>query len=366
MASRHREIIGPLLSGTGTYVGTPVGPFTAPSENVSCDDVIGDYGGLHPLTIDRYRRVGGYLNRKDRGDGTHFENCPAGYTADWGFPTQPVTVSRILSQSGPLTPKVYLPVSLFEFKDIPGMLRHAGNLLHGISRPSGLNPIKEAGAANLAYQFGWKPLMDDIGKMLAVANNVAKKQRELAQANSKKGIRRRITLYNTRTVLYGTATVWSTYNIFVDSRYTTEKSAKSWATIRWTPRDLAPFPHQPSWRDGFDAAYGTSKGYIPIELWKAMPWSWAIDWFADLSNFLQASHNLIYYKPSPICVMTTGKNVRTYEEVRGTFTTVTGGSVTSSTKRRVIMQPTPNVTIRLPFMDNFKLSILGSFAALKF
>jgi hypothetical protein len=104
-------------------------------------------------------------------------------------------VNRVLATTGPLTPRVNLPLALFELKDVPQMLRHAGNLLHGLRSPSRLNKVKEAAAANLAYKFGWAPIIDDLGKLFDFSAAVRRKQRELKQANSSNGLRRRINLY---------------------------------------------------------------------------------------------------------------------------------------------------------------------------
>lgn len=272
---------------------------------------------------------------------------------------------RLLASTGPLTPKVNLPLFIFELKDIPMMLKHAGDLLHKIRAPSGLSLHKEAAAANLAYQFGWAPLIGDIVKLLNFSDLVKKRQVELDKANSQRGLQRRMTFETkTKSQTKDNVLLVSDMGLIYGSTTATQ-TTKSWATVRWKPKGGQRYGRKPSHNEAFRTALGLSPGQIPITVWKALPWSWMIDWFADISNVMQANYNMIFYSPSAINFM----------ENRVTEISTSGGSNSAGSLspgnwkkerklRSQLSTSAAKVTLRVPFLDTFKLSILGSLAIL--
>jgi hypothetical protein len=333
----------------------------------SCDDVIGDFGGYHSLSIFR-QDVSGSIYRSYLGPGGSQDwEYPLPFTATTkysGAPTASSYVNRVLAQTGPLTATVNLPVALFELKDLPRMLKHAGDLLHKIGSRSGLNPAKEGAAATLAYQFGWGPLIQDIGRMMNLVDMIDKRQRMLQQAHSTKGIRRKINLDNLTSTHSGGELRSSTYGRFINQDYEGTKNVRTWGTVRWVTRDPSLFGKKPSFKEAFNTALGLNPGYIPISVWKAMPWSWAIDWFAGISDLINAYHNMVYYRPSRICIMRTWTNTWTYPHCFDAGGEVSQGSKIAVWKERTIHNPSLVPRIRFPFLDPYKLSILGSFAIL--
>lgn len=272
---------------------------------------------------------------------------------------------RLLASTGPLTPKVNLPLFIFELKDIPMMLKHAGDLLHKIRSPSGLSPHKEAAAATLAYQFGWAPLIGDIAKLINFSELVKRRQVELEKANSQRGLQRRMTFETksqsqTKDNVLLVSNMGSIYGSTVATQTT-----RSWATVRWKPKGGQQYGRKPSHNEAFRTALGLNLGQIPITVWKALPWSWMIDWFADISNVMQANYNMIFYSPTAINFM---ENRVT--EISTSGGTNAYGSVSPGTWRRErklrsqLSTSTAKVTMRVPYLDTFKLSILGSLAIL--
>lgn len=147
---------------------------------------------------------------------------------------------------------------------------------------------------------------------------------------------------------------------------TESRTRKGWGTVRWVIRDSQKIGRLPSHNEAFRSALGFNLGMIPITVWKALPWSWMVDWFADISNVMQANYNMIYYKPTSCCIMehrTTKMDIKPIGN---------GGNITMSPVSNFIERKTRSlgstsaakVTLRLPFLDNFKLSILGSLAIL--
>lgn len=245
------------------------------------------------------------------------------------------------------------------------MLKHAGDLLHKIVSPSGLNPAKEAAAATLAYQFGWAPLIEDIMKLLDFSDHVKRRQEILEKAHTEKGLRRRVDLGSESWSATGSTSIWSTYGVFLSQSYTSDRGFKVWGVVTWKVRDPAAIGKKPTFMDAFNTALGFNKGMIPISVWKALPWSWMIDWFAGISDLLQARYNMIYYKPSRVSIMRTSFNNRTYKEFTQGSILVSQGRIEVTFKDRYANNsPSAAPNLKLPFLDNFKLSILGSLAIL--
>lgn len=361
------------VGGTGTYGGSPQ-QWSGNGHRERCEDTIGDFGGNHPLWIrrdltsgSRYVRTSGLLLIPEPGAPTRLYTHVPFVSNSIPLNTY---VNRVLAATGPLTPNVNLPLALFELKDVPRMLRHAGNLLHGLKNPKGLDPAKEGAAATLAYQFGWKPLISDLKKLLDFSEAAGKQQTKIRKANTKHGHRSRVDLGSDSASWIDNTPVWSTFGSSLSPRSVHTINGKTWATIRWVVRDPLQYGKAPTFTEALKTSLGFNKGQIPIQLWKAMPWSWMIDWFTDISNVLQANYNSIYYKPYRLSIMRKTIASLTCDPIQningnpGNYLTA-GAIHTVTCERYANNSPSSNVTLRLPFLDGFKMSILGSLAILK-
>lgn len=342
----------------------------------TCVDFVGNPQGQNGLDILATERTGGILSGS-RIVGTEnqvFSNYPAenrssNYAAT--LPSLPnLTVSQLLSRTGPLTPKVNLPLFLFELKDIPRMLKHAGDLLHGIATgPSGLSPFKEAAAANLAYQFGWKPLVEDILKILKVVELTERKQDELDKADTSKGIRRRLQIGEVEAFASHPGVVVSSISGTVFTRTIQVRStAERWAVVRWRTKTGQGLRRRHDRLSSFRIAMGLNPGMIPITIWKALPWTWMIDWCVDISSLMLSHYNQIYYVPTAICVMTSTRHEWSWPGgTSGTGIGLTAfKGVTTRKQRGAFGTDGSNVpTIVVPYLDAYKLSILGSLTILR-
>jgi hypothetical protein len=359
--SYSRSDVGNVRQGSG-----PLQPQSRVSHSGNMTDTVGNPGGDNPMLLTKFDIYGGRLNGKGSLTAEFFD-CPVSYSSG-GFLTLPPDngyVNRIMASSGPLTPKLYLPVAIFELKDIPKMLKDAGDMLHHLRKPPKLgDPAHEIASANLAYQFGWKPLMDDIGKMLDFTDVVNKRIRTIKKSHTQHGVKRRVTLESASSSSTATETVFSTFGNIVTQSVAVTKTAERWATMRWKARSDFE-AKEATFTEAFKISYGLNPGYLPLEVWKAMPWSWAIDWFTDISNVVASGHNMVYYLPSQINVMTHMRTVKQYGAKVSTNPAtlrLSGGQRVDESKARSIQAPVPGISLRLPFLDNFKLSIVSSMA----
>lgn len=377
----NREVSGRFFPSGG---GDPIDH----TENLAyewCSDVIGEmhdsHGRLnnHPFELRKRLNNGGIVNASQTSeDGARWSNLPLNISG--GDIPLPGGVSpsaywnRILASTGPMTPKSNLPLFLIELKDIPGMLKHAGDLLHGLAKnPLGKLSPKEAASATLAYNFGWGPLMEDLSKLLNFAELALKRLDELRKADSDKGLVRTIPLlddsYTENYPVYG-----DIYGISAVAYPTTIIRHKVWGSCRWQLRAGQDYGKDPSFMTAFQSALGLDLGMIPITLWKALPWTWFIDWYTGYSSYLLATRNMVYYRPYDLCLM---EHRRAEQYLTWDNTTISNnphaytGSVSPLYRsfeikmRHVNGNPDVDFSISAPNMDAFKLSILASLTTLR-
>lgn len=350
--------------GQHTYPDGGVVPIYGSTYDHTCRDVVGNYLGVNPLIITKHTSKRAGLQVIDR-YGQNVRLLFTGLDASSPFledsSDQQSYINRIVA-NGPAKPHVNVPLFIAELKDIPRMIRHAGDLLHKIRRPSGLSIDKEIAAATLAYNFGWDPLISDITKMLDFQGAVTKRQKSLNKIKTHGSYKSRTILHSHSDTIQGSELTTSYLGVANYVPFTCSRQIKVWGSTRWTLADGADIGRisdpDKIWYDvtGFNARN------IPLTAWKLMPWSWMIDWFTDISNVLQANNNLLDFKPYNTCIMTQCNNTKVFKR---------GGVLQEDTvldsvlKSRIPVSASPSVVLKLPMMDNFKMAILGSLAILK-
>lgn len=349
--------------------------FTAASMTEVCNDVIGDFGNDHVLTLTKSWKVvkpmsgasfssTGKLLRYTSGS-----PLPQGFSPSFGpivmppFTTQSMNVltTKLLGRSNPSRPIVDLPVFAFELKDLPKMIKQAGDAIRWLrSGKRGATPTATGLAnANLAYQFGWAPLLSDLWKLLTFQEAYEKKKAELEKLYSSAGLRRSVTLDEQTIGVGGTTYFLHTNGLTLIGNGSGEAKYKAWGSVRWKPTKVPPGTRHPSDLDVFRAALGLDITLATV--WEAIPWSWLIDWFTNVGDFLSANRNTIPATHSRICIMEMKTLSCTYSTKTITDGFSWGGASTGSTSksrtpRTGIIYP----SVSLPFLSGSQLSILGS------
>lgn len=305
-------------------------------------------------------------------------------------PSPSTYLARILSQSGPITPDVNVPLALIELRDVPAMLKHAGDILHKLAGQKTFSKIsKELAEAALAYDFGWAPLMSDLMKLVNFMEYVDKRRKLLDGTQTFLGARTRVNLgtYSnsaTKEFDYGTQNATVLYS---PESCTAQISLtrKRWATCVWRDAGFYALGDFQSPITPFRAALGLDPSYIPVTVWKALPWSWLVDWFINISQYIQAQQNLAYFTARDVCVMTHTKGTVSFPglAVRASYPNVwlgaqgarfSPGKYTYENKARTVLAPGVidefndylSYQPKLPILDNFKLTVLSSLAVLRF
>lgn len=369
------------------------GSFTGqvPSYYSKCDDTVGAPRIDHPLTITRntgdFPKVSGTQQSNGKVVNNFIMDANTVYTVVPGFTTGPLNqgnaVTKTLAYTNPNRPgPTDWPVFFKELKDIPRMYKHIAGKFNKIAltryqhRLSPRDYIKfnpknftrEVGNDVLAIQFGYLPFVRDMANLLKFIDGVDKRIEELQRLYSSGGLRRRFNLFQNFDVLQGTAVLQSS-NFSCTARYVRTRKQIQWATVRWRPTvsNLPPKTEKGMKALAFNAYTGLNVDFSTA--YEAMPWSWMIDWFANVGECFAASRNRIPVKPENMCIMN-------WLEGRYDYTSTTtlsaglkfapGFQTTTVKTRAVVPAPNPSLEAGLPFLSAAQVTILGALSATRF
>lgn len=180
--------------------------------------------------------------------------------------------------------------TLAELRELPGMIR--GKLLSGLP---GLGARwKDISNIHLAYQFGWKPLLQEIAQMIEIQINAQKYLQQLLR-DENRPIRRRIVVYDnfpdpqvSNHTSYGAlrpvlTTQFYAYEPKVRRVYRSRDRIWASAQFRyWLPKG----PRNIEYADRLLRRI-KGGGISPSVLYNAVPWSWLIDWFFNFGDVLE-------------------------------------------------------------------------------
>ncbi len=279
------------------------------------------------------------------------------------------TGTNIWARTNPARPSVLLPVYWLELKDIPDMIRQAGRFLFSSRNWRGYirNSLKtrDLATANLAFQFGWAPLLGDMYKLATFQDAVEKRRQEIMAATAHGGYRRRISLGQSTVSASGTRFAnfgsFTNYNV----SYRSTSTAKSWAEVKWKPTlpgaglplkddDLRPYLN------------GLHPSHILANVWEALPWSWLIDYFLNVGSLIQAGNHHMATPAGGSVMTTTVTNVTHPRTENGTNYYLSAGELRQVRKQRTPISSSLTDIARLPTLEAGQLSILGSLSVLKY
>ncbi|UJQ85762.1 MAG: putative maturation protein [Tuwendivirus faecivivens] len=370
MTTRIRTLLGPLISGNQIRYGVPT-PFSYYSSYKYSEDVADMPGVDHPVwLVSRTANFSGMNGGSVGTPGSAFyrygNHAPpdgvnnlanATHVSLPALPSYAAMATMVRARTNPSRASVGIPVALAELRDIPRTLR--------MSKDSRLTGF--ASKENLRIQFGWMPLISDVCKLLSFASTVEKRSEMIRRMIANGGLRRKVNLYHD-------VVVEKDSDLFLNSGAAMVQHASSekittrnvWGTTRWVPstylagmddRDRANYIRR--------TVLGLTASQQFANAWNAVPWTWLIDWFANVGDLLEASNNSIAHTSGSACIME-------HTHTRVVYTATTGGwmipgsksYVTLTEKRRTLSSS--GFSASLPFLSGRQLSILGSLAILKF
>lgn len=342
------------------YVGRPVVPSTLLSDRW-------DRSGLLPLN-GTSGVVGGGGNWKQLVNyiPTGLQNYNPGHAS---FPTRPPesdAMTTLIARTNPSRPAVTPATLIQDLVEIPRQLKGVGRLFKGRS----LLDLREIANQNLAVQFGWLPLVQDVKDVLGLGSYIHRKVGELNRLYGDQGLKRRIHLgYWGDERKTTNLTIMSSY-LIVSADIDHFTMSDRWGTVRWKPIN-SDFPaYRPNDRQIFQKAHQIASGMTDegtmAGLWDVIPWTWLTDWFGNVGDYLLRYSNTVPAYPTEACVMT-----RTLTKSRVTIRSINdnnikggGGSMEYETLQRYV--GSGSVHVHLPMLSVKRLSVLGSLFVQRF
>lgn len=310
-----------------------------------CVDVIGNVKGQNPLTLTKAKRVFAPTLTKTIGPYkfvNRHPSCSYNFSQDDTF-YDPLSYNRsvleAISDSHPGEPTISIPNFLYELRELPNMFRHYAKIVKRAK--SGKPPTGKDGANEwLAYNFGWKPLYNDLRSLYNVAEGVKRQARRYAKAKALGHISTRGKRGKAQKAYTKNGVVFDVAGLGSSSTQSVEVEGESWTTAWWQASDNLPLyallqgGHRNLLLDqlGLDVSFQT--------IWNMIPWSWLVDWCTDASSLINIYSNRGGFKFLSAVMMEHVTQMHTYTPARNnphTWTDPVGISYES--KRRTVVTP---------------------------
>lgn len=296
-----------------------------------CEDVVENYPHDNPLTVDVYANrpsiMGGQLVDSRGKIIRRFTHVPMYYTTHavapdpaylFEYPDFSAEIPNWIALMNPSVPAMLLPAFLGEFRDFPSMLTQIPNLIRAWGRRllSG-NPatraaagaalrsaFKDAGSAHLGVEFGWSPFLRDLANLLGFQKALQQRLLWLLQLFQGQSIKRRLQLPTQRIILDPGIITTQSADALVRQNQVQVFLARSWVTTRWVPLFGAMYRAM-SFDEIYLRAHALTLGFsawgLLLSWWELLPWSWFIDWFANVGRKLNIVANSLVLRLESCC-----------------------------------------------------------------
>ena len=358
---RVRDTINGEGSATYLYGGTTIHPW--PKDRSTCFDTIGSKQIAHGLWIEhaRYRKKCGRVTRAPPGALYTLLDYPfdnqAFQTSHYFSPAVPsdtATITEVQAKTNPSRPELSVPNFLIELKDIPSMLHLKGRkTIEGMPKSSVIE-----------HNFGWDLLIQDLKNMANFTAQTDKRLKELTALHSGGGLKRKRTVFSdTARGITGSQYFQSAYNSLVYGNISWTGTYRKWGSVDWVPNVPMKGTDGELAQQARYLVHGWdfSGAALASTLWESLPWSWFIDYFANVGDFLNANRSGAGAIAQMGCVMehrsSWQTHIVTYTDI---YSKATPGVFVYETKSRVLASA--GVTTTLPFLSAKQLVTLSSLA----
>lgn len=202
--------------------------------------------------------------------------------------TANLQMPKLWNKARPAQPKFEGLNAFYELKDVPGMLKQR---FHSLT-PGGIGSF--AGDLYIGEQFGWMPLLRDV-RDFYFAHHGLKAFLDQLKRDEGKAVRRtaKLKAYQFENVMSDVESYGAFYPTLVTQCYagiphfvdTYRFSSEVWfsgAFRYWLPQGRDDW----RWRGWMnDRIFGLNP--TPSRVYKAIPWTWLVDWFSNLGPVIE-------------------------------------------------------------------------------
>lgn len=290
----------------GELVNTSHYGYEGDSEYISqsryCGDTVGYWNSDNPLDIEVIGQSpasyeGFHTNIDDYGGGYSDENIEE---FDVSLPVNQVLysdeqnesdvefVTKAAAVTNPSTAAVQGLVFAAELRDLPSLFRSAGK------------DISKFGANEyLKYQYGWKPMINDLRKAFTMVDKVTRRLNVLNRLDKESGLRRKFSAteigpeVKIREFVPDFPVVYAGGGV-VHNRVVSRMTTTRWCDVVWKaipPDTVLPTFGQDNLAKARHVLFGLNLD--GPTLWQAMPWSWLIDWTYNVSDYVKSQNNVV-------------------------------------------------------------------------
>lgn len=349
--SRSRSMSTPSAPGqTWTFDPNLKETYARTLNQGTCIDVVGARNAQNPLTIETHSSSLVLLNRTEGLNqfarkfssfpvmASDCNHAPATH-GPTGWSPKLKSASRQMANTHPGEPAVSLPNFLFELKDFAPLFKKVAIKLNNEIKAVPLKPAsgKQASDAYLQYTFGWAPFVNDLLELFKVSEWTARRARQIRNIRERGFLTRRSSRGSDGTTYSGFTTFESLAGI--NANYTNVTNVKSWVTTRWGLTNHLPLISSLSDERNrlLVAALGLDVSFETF--WNAMPWTWLVDYFTDLSSIISVHDNSQGFQFLGGCIMENWESTRTLYPVGSGVQQY--GPVSPVVKKRSLKKRTP-------------------------
>lgn len=269
--------------------------------------------------------------------------------------------TKALANINPTRPKVDLPLFIWELKDLPRMIKGLGEI-HKLIQ---LSPRKwyrsniEYADVYLQYQFGWAPLVSDLLELFRFTEAVEDRMAQLRKLEHGTMIRRKLYDGESSNVLLSDYTLVGPYRNLAQWTRRQTMRERIWFTANG--KLLDPLPNTDAGLRSLSEQIVLGLHFEPWRVWDFVPWTWLIDYFANMGDYLEATSALTRLKVTRMSLMATQTISSTLEPKWIELPLKASHSELSTRVRRRYVYANPHPTWAwTPFLTGRQMSILGA------
>ena len=279
-------------------------------DNSTCTDSPGrGLGDNLAFQVDHDYLKGGRINTRPQFRNDYFTADFRDYYADSctfsGRPLFPLITSYPGEQSSsayaamavarttPNRPYVDMVQNVLELGDLPLLIKDAGDSL-----------IKGAGNEYLRYQFGIKPLVSDIGKLLYWSELVHRRLDQIEKLRQTGGYRKTVNLDTLTATSSSLNQTMQSSGCFLSGTIDSIGSRTIRGHVRYLPTvDFRKYSQVEMLAMAKRSVIGLELNFSG--LWEGLPFTWLIDWYTNIGDLLMQTRNIVPVSVQSVTLMRT-------------------------------------------------------------